>query len=109
MESVAGATNLQPNLSFEQQKELLLLQIKHEKLKQRSEESKQELEKAKLEVEVLKLNLMREVKLSGSREEQGMSFSLSSNLKLVPKFNKEDPDTFFTLFERMASSMRFNW
>lgn len=99
MESVAGATNLQPNLSFEQQKELLLLQMEHEKLKQRSEESKQELEKAKLEVEVLKLNLMREGKLSGSRE----SFSLSSNLKLVPKINEEDPNTFFTLFERMAS------
>ncbi len=31
-----------------------------------------------------------------------MSFSLTSNLKLVPKFNEEDPDVFFTLFERMA-------
>ncbi len=26
----------------------------------------------------------------------------TSNLKLVPKFNEEDPDVLFALFERMA-------
>ncbi len=39
-ESVAGVSNLQMTLSFDQQKELLLLQMEHEKLKQRSEGSK---------------------------------------------------------------------
>ncbi len=64
--------------------------------------SKLELEKARLEVEALKLKLAKEGRLFNSGEEQGMSFSLTSNLKLVPKFNEEDPDVFFTLFERMA-------
>ncbi len=58
-ESVAGVSNLQTTLSFDQQKELLLLQMEHEKLK-RSEGSKLELEKARLEVEALKLKLAKE-------------------------------------------------
>lgn len=75
--------------------------MEHEKLKQRAEQGKMELEKAKLDLEFHKLNLMKEGKLSSSGQEQSMFFSLVSNLKLVPKFS-EDPDTFFTLFERMA-------
>ncbi len=37
-ESVAGVSNLQTTLSFDQQKELLLLQMEHDKLKQHSEQ-----------------------------------------------------------------------
>lgn len=106
-EYVPVASELKSNLSFEQQKELLLLQMDHEKLKLRSEQGKMELEKAKLDLEFLKLNLMKEGKLSSSGQEQSMSFSITSNLKLVPKFNEEDPDTFFILFERMAELR--NW
>lgn len=105
-ESVPGASNLQ-SFSFEQQKELLLLQMEHEKVKQRSEQGKIELEKAKLELEFQKLSLIKEGKIFNSDQEQSMSFSLVSSLKLVPKFNEEDPDTFFTLFERMAKLR--NW
>ncbi len=50
---------------------------------------------------------MKEGKFSNCMEEQGMSFSLVSSLKLVPKFNEEDPDTFFTLFEHVAELR--NW
>ncbi len=57
-------------------KELLLLQMEHEKLKQRSEGSKLELEKTRLEVEALKFKIAKEGKLSNYGEEQGMSFSL---------------------------------
>lgn len=39
-ESVPVTSQLQTNLFFEQQKELLLLQMEHEKLKQRSEQGK---------------------------------------------------------------------
>ncbi len=74
-ESVAGVSNLQTTLSFDQQKELLLLQMEHERLKQRSEGSKMEFEKARLEVEALKLKLAKEGRLSNSGEEQGL-FSL---------------------------------
>lgn len=83
-------------LTFEQQKELLLLQMEHERLKQHSEYDRMELEKAKIEVEVLKLRLMKE-----GREDR-VTFAVNSNLKFVPKFNEEDPDIFFTLFERIA-------
>ncbi len=75
--------------------------MEHEKLKQRSEGSKLELEKTRLEVEALKFKLAKEGKLSNYGEEQGVFFTYS-NLKLVPKFYEEDPDVFFTLFERMA-------
>lgn len=51
--SKAGATNL----SFEQQKELLLLRLKAE---QESESRRQELERAKLDIERQKLELARE-------------------------------------------------
>ncbi len=81
--------------------------MEHEKLKHRSEQGKIELEKSKLELEALKLNLMKEDTFSNCTEEQGMSFSLVSSLKLVMKFNEEDPDTFFTLFERVAELR--NW
>lgn len=60
-----------------------------------------------MELEFLKLDLMKEGKLSNSGKEQGMSFSLNSNLKIVLKFNEEYPNTFFTLFEHMAELR--NW
>ena len=81
-------------LTFEQQKELLLLQMEHERIKQHSEYDRMELEKAK--IEGLKLRLMKE-----GREDR-VTFAVNSNLKFVPKFNEEDPDIFFTLFERIA-------
>ncbi|XP_039534082.1 uncharacterized protein LOC120489683 isoform X3 [Pimephales promelas] len=54
------APDLKSNLSFEQQKELLLLQMDHENIKLRAEQGKRELEKAKLDLEFLKLNLVKE-------------------------------------------------
>lgn len=95
-------TDLTSVLTFEQQKVLLLLQMEHERLKQHSEYDRMELEKAKIEVEVLKLRLMREGKDVTSGREDRVTFALNSNLKLVPKFNEEDSDIFFTLFERIA-------
>ncbi|XP_039542155.1 uncharacterized protein LOC120489424 isoform X2 [Pimephales promelas] len=66
------APDLKSNLSFEQQKELLLLQMDHENIKLRAEQGKRELEKAKLDLEFLKLNLVKEegrVSLVGEKEE----------------------------------------
>lgn len=58
---------------------------------------------------------MREGKVSiGSTAEIGGSlgvapgnFDVAANLRLAPKFNERDPDTFFTLFERVADAR--NW
>lgn len=106
-------------LSFEQQKELLTMQLEHEKLKQQKElEIQLELEKmkfkteqTKLELEHYKLNLIKEGKLNDNsgRDSVGSSetFSrcdVSTKLRLMPKFNEKDLDTFFPLFERVAGT-----
>lgn len=102
------------NLIFEQQKELLLLQLSHEKDKQwleleRLEMKKQvaierlrcETEQAKIDLQATRLRLVKDGKLS--REAlQGEDVSsaplqspdIVSSLCLLPKFNERDPDTF---------------
>lgn len=74
-------------LTFEQQERLLRLQ---------------------LELENTKLQLVRESAVggaggSGAARARETSEG-SSNLRYVPKFNEKDPDTFFTLFERVAAA-----
>lgn len=100
------ATN--SSLTFEQQKELLLLQHDHDRAKQAKE-----LE-VKLQLERERLELIREGKVGGEytfdagsdsgKDRPVNSFDLGSDLRLVPKFNENDPDTFFLLFERVADS-----
>lgn len=99
------------NLPFEQQKELLLLQMQHEKLKHQIEADKQlalermknGTEQARIKLEREKLSLIREGKLS---LETGQSaecvspvdgFDFVGNLKLVPRFSEKDPETFFSV------------
>lgn len=94
----------QSALTFDQQKELLLLQMEHEKIKQKSERDKIELDKARMDLQYLKLKLIEEGKVGdvGSIVGQSEKFPLNQSLKLVPKFNEVDPDVFFTMFERVA-------
>lgn len=47
------------NLSFEQQRELLFLQMERGKLKHCCEQDRMDLEKAKVELELFKLNLVK--------------------------------------------------
>lgn len=35
------------------------------------------------------------------------AFDVAGNLRLLPKFDERDPDTFFSLFERVAQSRRW--
>lgn len=37
----------------------------------------------------------------------GKKVDIVANLRLVPKFNEDDPDIFFTLFERLAESRKW--
>lgn len=115
-------------LSFEQymqlekekasiERERWQFQLEHEKLraeqaqKAREAEGQVALERERLKLEQLKLELIREGKASevllGSgttRQSLGgcVGFDVAGNLRLLPKFNERDPDTFFSLFERVA-------
>lgn len=73
-------------LTFEQQEKLLRLQ---------------------LELESVKLRVVRESAALGAAGGSGPARENSegsANLRYVPKFNERDPDTFFTLFERVAAA-----
>uniref|UniRef100_A0A3B4ZKQ1 Gypsy retrotransposon integrase-like protein 1 n=1 Tax=Stegastes partitus TaxID=144197 RepID=A0A3B4ZKQ1_9TELE len=97
-------------LTFEQQKELLLLQLEHDRTKHESEirqnieieKIRQQIEREKLEVEGYRLSLKPD---SGNRRQvlkpELQSFDVS-NLRWLPPFNEKDPDTFFSLFERVC-------
>ncbi|CAN9508185.1 unnamed protein product [Ophioblennius macclurei] len=111
-------------LTFEQQKELLLLQLQHEqknvleveKLRREARMRETELARVqqtqKLELERYKLGLISEGKLQAEPKTEGsisrvphtQSFDVAVNLRLVPKFNEQDPDIFFVLFERLAEA-----
>lgn len=79
-------------LSFEQQRELLQLQL--------------ELERTKLRV------LDRHSRMSDASYESGSvagreGRDLTASLRLVPQFNQRDPDTFFTSFERVSETRQW--
>lgn len=89
------------NFTFEQQKELLLLQLEHDKSKRHAE---LELEKAKLELQHFKLDLIRQGKMAGDLSgvcatSPGAFPHLFDvrNLRLLPQFSEQDPDTFFSV------------
>ena len=109
------------SLLFEQQKELLLLQLEHDRVKYEKEvEFKQDMERAKIKLQQERLELVREGKLSGesllwegdadllrSRSSFGCApdtFDIVGNLRLLPQFNEKDPETLFSLFERVADA-----
>uniref|UniRef100_A0A8L0DMS3 ribonuclease H n=1 Tax=Oncorhynchus mykiss TaxID=8022 RepID=A0A8L0DMS3_ONCMY len=132
------------SLLFEQQKELLLLQLEHdrqsnreklehdrEKLEHDREKLehdrvkyekelafKQDMERAKIKLQQERIELVREGKISGeslfwegdpdlprgssSFGRAPETFDIVGNLRLLPQFNERDPETFFSLFERVA-------
>ncbi|KAL4009454.1 hypothetical protein ACER0C_003306 [Sarotherodon galilaeus] len=96
-------------LSFEQQKELLLLQMERDKLSIEKERVRHSLEKEKMELEQYRLDLIKAGKLSGGVEAKESSpqgvktFDVVRNLRLVPTFDENEPDAFFSLFERIAA------
>lgn len=82
-------------LTFEQKKELLCLEMEKEKMAMEQLRIALERERVQLEQD----RLRRDTSESHRRE-----FDLVSNLRLVPRFDESDPDTFFSLFERVANS-----
>ncbi len=106
-------------LTFEQQKEMLMLQLDHEKMKHELdikkqlevEKMRQSIEKAKIDLEGDRLLMVREGLLSSEAHDRQQARSSDrfdlSNLRLLPQFNEKDPDTFFLLFDRVAKAR--NW
>lgn len=82
-------------LTFEQKRELLMLEMEKERLAMDQMRISLERERFQFEKEKLK-----SISVGSTRKE----FDLVSNLRLVPKFEESDPDTFFSLFERIANS-----
>ncbi|KAK0131567.1 hypothetical protein N1851_033742 [Merluccius polli] len=74
-------------LTFEQRKELLLLQV--------------EIKNLELEERRVSLANVGQVSVSPG---PSSAFDIASNLRLVPQFCERDPDIFFLLFERVAES-----
>lgn len=96
------------SLTFQQQERLLLLQIEQERVELEVEREKTRNEQTNIELQKCRLEIIREGGLnSGSVDAlhgASQTFDTAGNLRLVPKFNERDPDTFFTLFERIAES-----
>lgn len=95
-----------------------MLQLERDKKKQKAEIEKQlaveklcyQTEQAKFSIQQYKLHLIKSGKLvaDGSvelessplcPEPSGECFDVLGNLPLLPKLNKRDPETFFSLFE----------
>ncbi|KAL2086091.1 hypothetical protein ACEWY4_017150 [Coilia grayii] len=105
-------------LTFEQQKELLLLQIDYSKyhlkeqeflvekcrLERELELGKQGVEKERLSLECVRLDLIGEGKI----ESGAKNVDITKNIRLLPKFDESDVDTFFNLFERVAGLYKWD-
>ena len=88
-------------LTFEQQKELLSMQLEHERFKCEIEAKKQ------IELEVIR---QREGYRLAAESQRGQVSGVgarpfdTNNLRLLPPFNERDPDSFFVLFERVSAA-----
>ena len=88
-------------LTFEQQKELLSMQLEHDRFKCEIEAKKQ------IELEVIR---QREGYRLAAESQRGQVSGVGArpfdinNLRLLPPFNEKDPDSFFVLFERVSAA-----
>ena len=85
-------------LSFEQQKELLQMQLDNSRIRHQLQlerlRSSEENEGTQRSLEHQKLELGR----------AGPKLDIATSLRLLPHFNEKDVDTFFLLFERVADT-----
>ena len=99
---VSDALLSEVGLTFEQRRELLLLETERGRAK--TEREKFVVERKRLELEDRRLSLGgSETGVSFSPRVSGV-FDVVGSLWLVPQFCERDPDIFFSLFERVAES-----
>ncbi len=109
------ATSTMSPLTFEQQKQLLLIQTEmKEKLleaQNRVEMSKVQLQQQQLDLERYRLDLIRDGKLpltgGVERDLASCKSDVVTNMRLIPRFDEKDVERFFLLFERVAEAR--NW
>uniref|UniRef100_A0A8C1I8K6 Gypsy retrotransposon integrase-like protein 1 n=1 Tax=Cyprinus carpio TaxID=7962 RepID=A0A8C1I8K6_CYPCA len=111
MSDTATASQSKPPvnlLTFEQQERLLLLQLEQERVKLEMERERNRIKQTDIELQKYRLDMIREGRMDDGSDYalQGASkmFDTAGNLRLMPKFSERDPDTFFTLFERIAEA-----
>lgn len=92
-------------MTFEQRKQMLLLQMEHEKFQA---EQRLECEKLQVEQERLKLEARQLELVQPPVDNQAPRFDIRTGLRLVPAFNEKDPETFFALFERAADAEQWS-
>ncbi|KAL2095958.1 hypothetical protein ACEWY4_008106 [Coilia grayii] len=92
------------NLSFDQQKELLVMQHNLLMEKRRLEADEWEKDQQDRAVEREKLRLAAEGRLGSASSPLG----LANMVKFLPKFDERDPDVFFSLFENVACDQRWS-
>ncbi len=107
-------TSTMSPLTFEQQKQLLVIQTD---MKEKLLEAQNRVEMAKvqlqqqLDLERYRLDLIRDGKMpfTGGVERDLVSckFDVVTNMKLIPRFDEKDVERFFLLFERVADA--HNW
>lgn len=78
------------------------MKLEHE---QEMEKMRYKIEQLKLDVDQQKLGLIKAGALPAGALNEGVvadHFDVTKNLRLVPKFDEKDLETFFILFERVA-------
>lgn len=90
-------------LSFEQQKELLMLQRDTE-----CEKRRLECDKVRLEIERRRLDLHEGKPVGADFDIGSTKLSVAHNLHLVPPFNESEVEIFFLLFERVAVACKWS-
>ena len=110
-----------PGITFDQQKERMMLQLAHQEQSRAHQEQSRakdrELEHAKNRLQQEQIQLAREGRLSGvglmsesfldRTGDHTPAFDAVRNLRMLPKFSEEEPKTFFELFEHIAEGR--NW
>ena len=97
-------------LTFEQQKELLTLQVELKEKDLEMEELRHKTEMAKLDIEHQRLALIKsgEIREGTKGQESAVGQTrptdIVNSLRLVPKFDEQEVEVFFTLFERVADA-----
>uniref|UniRef100_A0A674PAM1 Gypsy retrotransposon integrase-like protein 1 n=1 Tax=Takifugu rubripes TaxID=31033 RepID=A0A674PAM1_TAKRU len=86
------------DLTFEQRKELLLLQREQMIL-----EHEQQMRKQKLELQARESERLLEYERLKCQERSREQHSLFQMVKFLPNFNERDPDVFFSLFEHVLA------
>ena len=109
--AISGDTNNQDvSQIHELDLERAKIELEERKDRLRAAEHEREMERKRLEFEMLRLqemNAQARISMQNQRERRSDGAEFSARTKLMPKFDESDLDSFFLLFERIATKL--NW